>query len=87
MVDLLLELGGDLKAVNVVGNDFVAIAASAYRYGMWEDIIKDPGLLAKCPRKHAGRIAVQLLYCFISAPKQVPERRVKWWTGESSSLS
>ncbi len=26
MVDLLLELGGDLSRVNVVGNDFVAIA-------------------------------------------------------------
>jgi len=26
MVKLLLELGGDLSRVNVVGNDFVAIA-------------------------------------------------------------
>ena len=62
MVDLLLELGGDLAAVNVVGNDFVAIAASGYKYGMWGHIINDSGLLARCPHKHAGRIALQLLH-------------------------
>ena len=26
MVDVLLELGGDLSKVNIVGNDFVAVA-------------------------------------------------------------
>ena len=87
MVDLLLELGGDLNAVNVVGNDFVATAASAYSYGMWKEVITDPGLLAKCGRKHAGRTALQLLHCFISEPKQHCERRIKWWSGEASSLT
>ena len=29
MVDLLLELGGDLSRVNIVGNDIVAIAGKA----------------------------------------------------------
>ena len=87
MVDLLLELGGDLNAVNVVGNDFVALAASAYNYGMWKDTITDPGLLAKCGRKHAGRTALQLLHCFTSEPKDHCERRIKWWSGEASSLS
>ncbi len=28
MVDALLELGGDLSRVNMVGNDFVAVAGS-----------------------------------------------------------
>ena len=28
MVDVLLELGGDLGKVNIVGNDFVAVAGT-----------------------------------------------------------
>ncbi len=84
MVDLLLELGGDLSATDDMGNDFVAIAASAYKDGMWTDIIKDPELLAKCTSKHAGRIALQLLHCFITEPKEPPGRLSKWWSGEAS---
>ena len=81
MVDLLLELGGDLSAVNVVGNDFVAIAASAYKWGMWTHVINDLDLLARCPHKHAGRIAVQLLHCFLSTPEEPHARlaRVVDW--------
>ena len=30
MVDVLLELGGDLSRVNIVGNDFVAIAGNLH---------------------------------------------------------
>ena len=60
MVDLLLELGGDLSRVNVVGNDLVAIAASAGSRGLWDEIIEDGELLARCTAKHAGRVALQL---------------------------
>ena len=84
LVDLLLELGGDLSATDALGNDFVAIAASAYKDGMWTDIIKDPGLLTKCTSKHAGRIALQLLHCFITEPREPPARGSVWWCGEFS---
>ncbi|CAL5227175.1 g10089 [Coccomyxa viridis] len=60
MVDLLLELGGDLSRVNVVGNDIMAIAASARDRGLWKDIIADPALLSQCTARHAGRVALQL---------------------------
>ena len=60
IVELLLELGGDLGIVNCVGNDFVAIAASMTDRGMWDEILEEPELLAKCGAKHAGRVALQL---------------------------
>ena len=89
MVDLLLELGGDLSRVNVVGNDLVAIAASAGSRGLWDQIIRNQALLARCTAKHAGRVALQLFAALLveswAAGGKHPETKIKIdrrWCGE-----
>lgn len=89
MVELLLELGGDLGIVNCVGNDFVAIAASmAESKGTWIDILEEPELLAKCSAKHAGRVALQLYATWQFRPKSATlEQMPAKWCSEPSDLS
>ena len=89
MLNLLLELGGDPSRVNVVGNDLVAIAASAGSRGLWDQIIRDQALLARCTAKHAGRVALQLFAALLvetwAAVGKAPETKFKLdrrWCGE-----
>lgn len=90
MVKLLLELGGDLSAVNVCGNDFVAIAASTWTRGLWDEIIVDVDLLKKCTARHAGRVALQLFatwVCSAHRPAEVSQSQMaKMWCGEQQAL-
>ena len=88
-MDLLLKLGGDLSRVNVVGNDLVAIAASAGSRGLWGRFRTDMPLLARCTAKHAGRVALQLFADLMieawAAPHQGTGTRFqldKKWCGE-----
>ena len=88
-MDLLLELGGDLSRINVVGNDLVAIAASARSRSLWDKICEDEALLARRTAKHAGRVALQLFSALMielwAAPHQTPETEVQMderWCGE-----
>ena len=89
MVDLLLELGGDPSRVNVVGNDLVAIAASAGSRGLWDEVVGDGCLLAQCTAKHVGRVALQLFAALSidawATPLQTSETEFqldKRWRGE-----
>ncbi|CAL5221738.1 g3987 [Coccomyxa viridis] len=75
MVALLRELGGDLSRVNIVGNDFVAVA--------------DPELLAACTAKHAGRVALQLFATWLSEeyrPTKNLESPSKIWCDEMQTM-
>ena len=89
MVDVLLQLGGDLGIVNCVGNDFVAVAASmAEHVGAWNDILENPELLAKCSAKHAGRVALQLYATWQYMPKSdILKEMPAMWRSELSGLS
>lgn len=89
MVEVLLQLGGDLGIVNCVGNDFLAVAASmAERVGAWNDILENPELLAKCSAKHAGRVALQLYATYQFTPQSVILKQMPaMWRGEHSEFS
>ena len=61
-------------------------AASTWDRGLWEEILNDPVLLAKCTAKHAGRVALQLFATWVCdkyRPNEGAKDQIaKTWCGE-----
>ena len=84
MVQLLLELGGDLTLTDAGNFDFVAMA-SVYSDSVWSALKEDASLLAKCTAWHAGRVALQLQNVW-RHPDLRPEQKATIWSGETVGM-
>ena len=67
MAQLLIELGADASAAHRTRGCLLAIAASAGKWGLWEQLIRDApdlasGLAARC---HAGRVLLAAMYSYL----------------------